>query len=87
MILLIVILLIVGIPFTIFYAFASSDPTAFVATIVIVIICKLLDSASGTTVFFLIFGSMLAWCVYVICQFCYDAYKNYKKGKKWFDIC
>lgn len=87
MILLIAILLIVGIPFTIFYAFASSDPSAFVATIVITIICKLLDSACGTTVFFLIVGSMFAWCGYVICQFCYDAYKNYKKGKKWFDIC
>lgn len=86
MILLIAILLIVGIPFTIFYAFASSDPTAFVVTIVLTIICQLLDSACGTTVFFLIVGSMFAWCFYVIGQFCYDAYKNYKKGKKWFDI-
>lgn len=87
MILLIVILLIVVIPFTIFLAIASSDPTACVVAITLTIICKLLDSACGETVFFLIVGSMLAWCVYVIYQFCYDAYKNYKKGKKWFDIC
>lgn len=87
MIMLIVILLVVVLPFTIFYAFASSDPTACAITIAGVIICQLLDSACGTTVFFLIVGSMFAWCFYVIGQFCYDAYKNYKKGKKWFDIC
>ncbi len=87
MIMLIVILLIVVLPFTIFYAIASSDPSACAFTITGVIICQLLDSACGTTVFFLIVGSIFAWCLYVIGQFCYDAYKNYKKGKKWFDIC